>query len=104
MVELLVGGERYSMVPLPDSMVSTTLFVGNLCEFVHDEDLSQLFQTVSVLQSVPACVARKPNMASLCYGFVTFPSVEEKEVLNHTSFDMQLSFFPHFLILLLYPL
>lgn len=77
--EMMAGGERYEMVPLPDSMCETTLFVGNLCEFVHDEDLSQLFQTVSALQSVPACVVRKANMQSLKYGFVSFLTAEEKE-------------------------
>jgi hypothetical protein len=30
--EILAGGQRYAMVELPDSMVDTTLFVGNLCE------------------------------------------------------------------------
>lgn len=79
-VEMMVGGERYEMVPLPDRMCDTTLFVGNLCEFVNDDDLSQLFQTVSSLQSVPACVVRKANMQSLRYGFVSFITVEEKEV------------------------
>jgi hypothetical protein len=79
-VERMVGGERYEMVPLPDSMVSTTLFVGNLCEFVTDDILSGLFQAVSKLQSVPACVARKPNMSSMHYGFVHFLTLEEKEV------------------------
>jgi hypothetical protein len=78
--EMMVGGERYEMIPLPDSMVDTTLFVGNLCEFVHDDDLSKLFQSVSILNSVPACVARKPDMTSREYGFVSFPSVQEKEV------------------------
>lgn len=78
--ELLAGGERYEMVPLPDSMFPTTVFVGNLCEFCSDDDLSRIFQSVSRLQSVPACVARKPNMNSLHYGFVAFPTVEEKEV------------------------
>lgn len=77
--EMLVGGQRYEMVPLPDSMVETTLFVGNLCEFIKDEDLDRLFRTVSSLKSVPACVSRKPNWDSLQYGFVTFPNVEEKE-------------------------
>jgi hypothetical protein len=80
MTEMLVGGERYEMIPLPDSMVDTTLFVGNLCEFVHDDDLSKLFQSVSILNSVPACVARKPDMTSREYGFVSFPSMQEKEV------------------------
>jgi hypothetical protein len=80
MMELMVGGQRYEMVPLPDSMMDTTLFVGNLCEFCKDEDLSNLFQTVSSLQRLPACVVRKPNYASLGYGFVTFLTVEEKEV------------------------
>jgi hypothetical protein len=79
-VEKMLGGERYEMVPLPDSMISTTLFVGNLCEFVTDDILSGLFQAVSKLQSVPACVARKPNMSSMHYGFVHFLTVEEKEV------------------------
>ena len=80
MMEQLIGGERYEMVPLPDSMVDTTLFVGNLNEFVKDGDLSDFFQTASKLQSVPACVCRRPNFDSLGYGFVTFPTVEEKEV------------------------
>lgn len=79
-VEMVLGGERYEMVPLPDRMIDTTIYVGNICEFVHDEDLSTLFQSVSKLQSVPACVVRRANMASLQYGFVSFPTVEEKEV------------------------
>lgn len=78
--ELIAGGQRYEMVPLPDSMVPTTVFVGNLCEFCNDDDLCRIFQSVSRLQSVPAIVARKPNMNSLRYGFVSFPTVEEKEV------------------------
>lgn len=68
------------MVELPDSMMSTTLWVGNLCEFVTDEVLSDAFQKASSLGFVPACVARKPNMESMRYGFVAFRSVEEKEV------------------------
>lgn len=79
-VEMMLGGERYEMVPLPDSMVETTLFVGNLNEFVKDDDLSNLFQTVSTLQYLPACVCRRPNRDSLKYGFVAFPTVEEKVV------------------------
>lgn len=79
-MENMVGGERYEMVPLPDSMVDTTIFVGNLNEFVHDGDLSLLFCAVSRLQSLPACVVRKANMMSLEYGFVSFPTAEEKEV------------------------
>jgi len=79
-IEMMIGGERFEMVPLPDRMCDTTIFVGNICEFVHDEDLSQLFQAVSVCQSVPSCVVRKANMQSLGYGFVSFPTVEEKEV------------------------
>jgi hypothetical protein len=74
-----MGGERYEMVPLPDSMFDTTLFVGNLCEFIKDEDLDELFRIVTNLRSVPACVARKANYESMQYGFVTFPTVEEKE-------------------------
>lgn len=83
-VEQMVGGERYEMIPLPDSMLDTTLFVGNLCEFVTDDILSSLFSAVSKMLSVPACVARKPNMSSMQYGFVTFPTVEEKEVSDIT--------------------
>jgi RNA recognition motif-containing protein len=79
MMEALVGGMRYEMVELPDSLVDTTVFVGNLCEFVSDEDLSSLFQQVSSLNFLPACVARKPNSSSMCYGFVTFPTIQEKE-------------------------
>lgn len=78
-----MGGERYEMNELPDSMMDYTIFVGNLNEFVQDDDLSQLFQSVSSLQTVPACVVRKPDMSSLEYGFVSFPSVEEKEVRGH---------------------
>ena len=79
-VETLIGGVRFENVPIPNAMKATTLFVGNLCEFVKDEDLSTLFRTVSKLQSLPACVARKADTSSLQYGFVSFPSVEEKEV------------------------
>ena len=79
-MELMIGGARYEMVELPDSMMSTTLWVGNLCEFVTDEMLSDVFQQASSLKFVPACVARKPNMESMRYGFVTFRSEEEKEV------------------------
>lgn len=79
-VERMVGGERYEMIPLPDSMISTTVFVGNLCEFVTDDILSAVFQAVSKLKSVPACVIRKPDMSSLQYGFVHFLSEQEKEV------------------------
>lgn len=79
-LELMMGGSRYEMVELPDSMMSTTLYVGNLCEFVTDDMLGEIFQQASSLKSVPACVARKPNMESLRYGFVTFRSEEEKEV------------------------
>ncbi len=80
MMEMLIGGERYENVPLPDSMLDTTIFVGNLCEFAKDEDLSQQFRSVTNLISLPACVARRPNSQSLKYGFVAFPTVEEKEV------------------------
>jgi RNA recognition motif. (a.k.a. RRM, RBD, or RNP domain) len=79
-IEQMVGGVRYENVPMPMSMKATTLFVSNLCEFAHDDDLSQLFQKVSKLQSVPACVVRKADTTSLQYGFVAFPTVEEKEV------------------------
>ena len=82
-MELLVGGTKYEMVELPDSMMSTTLWVGNLCEFITDEQLSEVFQQASEQLFVPACVARKPNMESLKYGFVAFRSEEEKEVSNH---------------------
>ena len=80
MMEIFVGGERYENVPLPDSMLDTTIFVGNLCEFARDEDLSQKFRSVTNLNSLPACVARRPNSQSLKYGFVAFPTMEEKEV------------------------
>lgn len=79
-MELLVGGTKYEMVELPDSMMSTTLWVGNLCEFVTDEMLSEVFQQASEQLFVPACVARKPNMESMRYGFVAFRSEEEKEM------------------------
>ena len=68
LMEIMAGGQRWEMVELPDSMMSTTLWVGNLCEFVTDETLSELFQSVSSLKFVPACVARRPNMESMRYG------------------------------------
>lgn len=81
LVEQLVGGERYSLVPMPDNMKPTTVFVGNLCEFVQDEDLSRFFAAASThLSRVPATVVRKPDTQSLRYGFVSFPTRQEKEV------------------------
>lgn len=82
--------ERYEMVRLPDSLVPTTIFVGNLCEFVTDDMLSTLFQEVSSLLSVPACVARKANANSLKYGFVTFVTAEEKEaaILRFNGYEL----------------
>lgn len=77
--ELMVGGERYSLVPMPHSMKATTVFVGNLDEFVHDDDLSELFAMASSLNSVPATVVRKPDTQSMLYGFVSFPTKKEKE-------------------------
>jgi len=79
-MELLIGGSKYEMVELPDSMMSTTLWVGNLCEFVTDEMLSDVFRQASSLKFVPAVVARKPNYESLRYGFVSFRSEEEKVI------------------------
>ena len=79
-VEMLIGGERYSLVPMPRAMKATTIFVGNICEFVQDSDLSMHFSQVSSLTSVPSSVVRKVNTQSMGYGFVSFPNVEEKEV------------------------
>jgi RNA recognition motif. (a.k.a. RRM, RBD, or RNP domain) len=82
-MEQWLGARRHDdLTILPDSMLETTLFVGNLCEFVTDQDLSRLFTQarVTFLQFVPACVMRKADLTSLQYGFVTFPSVKEKEV------------------------
>lgn len=79
-VEQLVGGVRYSLVPMPEVMKATTAYVGNLCEFVCDQDLSDLFAQVSTLQSIPSCVVRKPDTTSLQYGFVSFPTEIEKIV------------------------
>jgi RNA recognition motif-containing protein len=81
--EMMIGGERYSLVPMPDPMKSTTVYVGNLCEFVQDHDLSMHFSTVSTLTTVPSCVVRKVNTQSMGYGFVSFPNVQEKEVCIH---------------------
>jgi hypothetical protein len=85
-IDILESCERYEMVRLPDSLVPTTIFVGNLCEFVTDTMLSELFQKVSTLSSVPACVVRKPSGSSLKYGFVTFLNESEKEVRNSRTF------------------
>jgi RNA recognition motif. (a.k.a. RRM, RBD, or RNP domain) len=83
LVEMMIGGERYSLVAMPDRMKPTTLFVGNLCEFVNDKDLSSHFSQVSSLATVPSCVVRKVNTQSMGYGFVSFPSVQEKEVCGN---------------------
>jgi RNA recognition motif. (a.k.a. RRM, RBD, or RNP domain) len=72
--EQLVGGIRYSMVPIPKDMLGTTLFVTNLDDFVYDDDLSAIFG------GMPACVVRKPDMTSLGYGFVAFRSSEDAQV------------------------
>jgi len=72
--------QKYDMVQLPDSMVDTTLWVGNLNEFTKDGQLSDLFQQCcSGLLSVPCVIARRPNTDSLGYGFVTFPTQIEAE-------------------------
>jgi hypothetical protein len=81
-VEMLIGGERYSLVPMPNAMKATTIFVGNICEFVQDSDLSTYFSQVSSLTSVPSCVVRKVDTQSMGYGFVSFPNVQEKEVIS----------------------
>jgi RNA recognition motif. (a.k.a. RRM, RBD, or RNP domain) len=74
------AGERYELVEMPDSMCATSLFVGNLNEFVTDDELSELFSSCSTLLSLPACVVRKIDTSSMGYGFVSFPNVQEKEV------------------------
>ena len=94
-MELMIGGARYEMVELPDSMMSTTLWVGNLCEFVTDDMLSEVFQMASSLKFVPACVARKPNMESMRYGFVTFRSEEEKDVSSLFCMMIRICAFVH---------
>jgi hypothetical protein len=71
---------KYEMTPLPDSLIDTTIFVGNLGDFIAEDTLSRLFAQVSTLQTVPSAVARTPNNYSMGYGFVTFPSTEEMEV------------------------
>jgi hypothetical protein len=97
-MELMIGGARYEMVELPDSMMSTTLWVGNLCEFVTDDMLSEVFQMASSLKFVPACVARKPNMESMRYGFVTFRSEEEKDVSSLFCMMIRICAFVHSII------
>ena len=97
-MELMIGGARYEMVELPDSMMSTTLWVGNLCEFVTDDMLSEVFQLASSLKFVPACVARKPNMESMRYGFVTFRSEEEKDVSSLFCMMIRICAFVHSII------
>ena len=81
--------EKYDMVPLPDSMVDTTVWVGNLDEFVRDTDLAELFLnkcSSSLLYSVPCAIARRPNNDSLGYGFVTFPTVDDAEVSGNSMY------------------
>jgi len=77
---LPLGAVKYEMAPLPDSLVETTVFVGNLGDFVNDDTLSDLFARVATANaSVPAVVARKPNNHSMGYGFVTFRTNQERE-------------------------
>lgn len=71
---------KYEMTPLPDSLIDTTIYVGNLGDFVTEDTLSRLFAQVSSLQTVPSAVARTPNNYSMGYAFVTFPTSEEVEV------------------------
>ena len=73
---LLLLFVRAIMHILRNIVVSTTLWVGNLGEFVTDDVLSQTFQQASTLRFVPACVVRKPNMESLRYGLL--PSAVRK--------------------------
>jgi hypothetical protein len=78
---LPAGAIKYEMTPLPDSLVETTIFVGNLGDFVTDDTLSSVFARVATANgSVPGAVARKPNNHSMGYGFVTFRTIQEKEV------------------------
>jgi len=79
LMEIFAGGERYEMVELPDSLMETTIFVGNLCEFVTDSMLSDLFQQASTLNSLPACIVRNADCSSKKYGFVTFPNILERD-------------------------
>jgi hypothetical protein len=81
-------------------MLSTTLFVTNLCEFVQDYELSQLFQKSSILHSLPSSVVRKPDTQSLQYGFVSFPTVAEKEVRSEMRKSVESMLFPWFEVFL----
>lgn len=83
-INQLLYGEIYEIVEIPDSMTSTTIFIGNLCEFITDDELSNLFQQISVLNYIPAFIVRKPNGSSLNYGFATFPTISEKELAIET--------------------
>ena len=77
--------EKFDLTHLPDAMVNSTVWVGNLNEFVTDNELGRLFAKgggASPL-NVPAVVARRPNNDSLRYGVVHF----------HTSADAQVSVF-----------
>jgi len=74
--------EKYDMVQLPDIMVDTTIWIGNLDEFVDDGDLAELIlkeSNSSLKYSVPCAVARRPNNDSLGYGFVHFPTIRDAE-------------------------
>ena len=75
-----MGGVRYEYLPMPNVMKATTIYVRNLCECVTEEEMSELFARVSTLSYVPACVIRKMDTTSLGYGFVSFPTIAEKEV------------------------
>ena len=78
-LQFQAGGKRYEMVPLPDSMCGTTVWIGNLCEFVTGGDLSALLSGSACPTTVPACVARNPNASSRGYGFATFPTEQMRD-------------------------
>lgn len=68
--------DQYDLTELPDIMVDSTVWVGNLNEFVTDNELGNLFGKYSEtsLMNVPSVIARRPNNESLRYGFVYFPT------------------------------
>eukprot|EP00588_Corethron_pennatum_P020823 CAMPEP_0194320008 /NCGR_PEP_ID=MMETSP0171-20130528/16404_1 /TAXON_ID=218684 /ORGANISM="Corethron pennatum, Strain L29A3" /LENGTH=481 /DNA_ID=CAMNT_0039077421 /DNA_START=115 /DNA_END=1560 /DNA_ORIENTATION=+ len=66
------------LLPIPEEMVSTTILVSPIGEFVTDEELSDLVGTCpdNMPRNVPCAIARKCDTSSLGYGFATFATPE----------------------------
>jgi len=66
------------LLPIPEEMVSTTIQLKPIGEFVTDDELSDLVGTCpdNMPRNVPCAIARKCDTSSLGYGFATFATPE----------------------------